>query len=196
MRNRCNRRLCLLGVCHLSFPKLLRNKTSGCLELDEKWKVLSLWKLQFILIAYLLITSGKQTQKHAVYSMPMQVRGEAMKMWLILKKQAVRLPLFLWFRDRGFVKIEQGAAHLALRCALRVLILRNLCILSCYTFSSFNDTNVARVHWVWLLAYFTPSLAPGRHSSQPSICGYFSESPIQEQVFPQRDAYTPMTVLA
>lgn len=42
-----------------------------------------------------MIPLGKQTEKHAVYSMPAQVRGEAVKIWLILKKQAVRAILFL-----------------------------------------------------------------------------------------------------
>lgn len=38
-------------------------------------------------INYLMIPFDKQTQKHAVYGMPVQVRGEAEKIWLILKKK-------------------------------------------------------------------------------------------------------------
>lgn len=33
-----------------------------------------------------MIPFGKQTEKHPVYSMPVQVRGETVKIWLFLKK--------------------------------------------------------------------------------------------------------------
>lgn len=120
-----------------------------------------------------MIPFDKWTQKHAVYSMPVQVRGEAGKIWLILKKEAVEWFCFFDLQTDPSWRSELGAACLALRQDLGNLIFKNLCILFSSTFCSWYATNTAYVHWAWFLAYHTSSLGLDKSINQPSVWTHF-----------------------